>query len=151
MTSEQLEMYLNRLGRALRTRGVLDARIVEEARAHLVDAVEEGLQRGLPLDAAEREALARFGAPDTVAAHFASERDQRMNRILGVMCSFTVLATGYLSLSILVLQPPRVNYQTWFLMAGVFVAQSMLALAAVTGATSGVWIRSLLLDHGCEI
>lgn len=89
MTSEQLEMYLNRLGRALRTRGVLDARIVDEARAHLVDAVEEGLQRGLPPDAGEREALARFGAPDTVAAHFASERYQGLNRILGVVCSFT--------------------------------------------------------------
>lgn len=36
MTSGQLETYLIRLDRELRKRGLVDGRIVEEARGHLV-------------------------------------------------------------------------------------------------------------------
>jgi hypothetical protein len=72
MTSAALEAYLSRLERELRTRGLQKKRIVDEAREHLVDAIEDGLQRGLSVDAAEREALARFGPPEMVAAHVAT-------------------------------------------------------------------------------
>jgi len=54
--------------------GSRDARIVEEAREHLVDSMEDGLKRGLSLEAAEREAFVRFGALETVAAHVDAER-----------------------------------------------------------------------------
>ena len=79
--SARLEAYLSRLARELREHG-LDRRILEEAREHLVDAIEEGLRRGLSVDAAEGEAFVRFGPPETVAAHFATERSRMVNRIL---------------------------------------------------------------------
>jgi predicted DNA-binding WGR domain protein len=71
MTSAALEAYLSRLERELRKRGLQDRRIVDEAREHLFDAVEGELQRGLSIDAAESEALVRFGPPEMVAAYFA--------------------------------------------------------------------------------
>jgi uncharacterized protein involved in exopolysaccharide biosynthesis len=78
VTSGPLDAYVSRLERELRKRGLDDARIVAEAREHLIDAMEDGLQRGLSPDAAEREAFERFGAPDTVAAHFVTERYRAM-------------------------------------------------------------------------
>jgi len=57
------------------------------------------------------------------------------------MCAFTLLATGYLSLSLAILRPPRANYPAWFLMATLFVAQSVVTLVAAAGAVSGGWIR----------
>jgi hypothetical protein len=74
MTTARLQAYLQQLERELRTRGLPDRRIVDEAREHLVDTIEEGLRRGLSIDVAEHEAFVRFGAPETVAARFATER-----------------------------------------------------------------------------
>ena len=85
MMSALLEAYLSRLARELRKHGLQDRRIVEEAREHLVDAIEEGQQRGLSVDAAEREAFVRFGPPETVAAHFATERYRMVNRLLVIL------------------------------------------------------------------
>ena len=85
MTRGPVDAYLDRLERELRHRGVRDARIVEEAREHLLDAVESGRQRGLSVDDAEREALERFGAPETVGAYVAPERDRMMNRLAPVL------------------------------------------------------------------
>ena len=73
MTSPALEAYLRRLERELRQQGLQDRRIVDEAREHLVDAVEDGLQQGLSVEAAERQALVRFGSPEIVAAHLRDE------------------------------------------------------------------------------
>jgi hypothetical protein len=81
MTSAALEAYLSRLERELRMRGLQHKRILDEAREHLVDAVEDGLQRGLSADAAESEALARFGPPEVIAAHYATKR-HRMSKWL---------------------------------------------------------------------
>ena len=87
MTPGQLDAYVSRLERALRQRGLEDARIVEEAREHLVDAVDEGLQRGLSIEDAEQEAFERFGAPDVVAAHAVLERGLQMNRFAAVLAT----------------------------------------------------------------
>jgi hypothetical protein len=95
MTSGQLETYLIRLGRELRKRGLVDDRIVEEARGHLVDAIEHGLQRGLSVDAAEHEAFARFGAPEAVAAQFVTERYRLLNRWLLVAASVVGMIIAY--------------------------------------------------------
>jgi uncharacterized protein involved in exopolysaccharide biosynthesis len=81
MTRGPVEDYLDRLERELRQRGIEDARIMEEAREHLLDAVEDGRQRGLPVDDAAREAVERFGAPQTVAARVATERERIMGRL----------------------------------------------------------------------
>lgn len=86
-----LEAYLIRLGLELRRRGLFDARIVEEARGHLTDSTEQAIQRGLSSEAAEREAISRFGSPETIAGNFASERSGVAKWLLFVR---RVLATG---------------------------------------------------------
>ena len=91
MTSGRLETYLSRLERELRKHGLPSTRIVEEAREHLVDAIEEGLQSGLSVDASEREAFVRFGAPELVAAHFATKRHRVRNRLLLMLASIARL------------------------------------------------------------
>jgi uncharacterized protein involved in exopolysaccharide biosynthesis len=85
VTPGPIDDYLSRLERELRQRGIDDARIIEEAREHLADAVEDGRQRGLSVDDAAREAFERFGTPETVAAHAAPERDRTMNRFAAIL------------------------------------------------------------------
>jgi hypothetical protein len=57
MNGTPVETYLTDLARELRKRGLFEPRIVEEARGHLLDAVEEGQHRGLTVEAAEHEAF----------------------------------------------------------------------------------------------
>jgi capsular polysaccharide biosynthesis protein len=80
MTLGPLDTYLQELARALRERGHEATRIVDEAREHLVDAVEDGLRRGLAREDAEREALERFGPPDLLAAQSLPVRSRLMAR-----------------------------------------------------------------------
>jgi hypothetical protein len=70
---------------------------------------------------------------------------------LVALCSLTLLATGYLSLSLIVLRPPRANVSAWFMMATLFVAQSALTLVAATGAVSAGWIRWLVVAGSLAI
>lgn len=95
MNGTPVETYLTDLARELRTRGLFEPRIVEEARGHLLDAVEEGRHRGLTLDAAEREALERFGAPGIVAARFDAERHRILNLTLFVVAVALGIAIAY--------------------------------------------------------
>jgi hypothetical protein len=85
---------VSRLGQELANRGIRDIRIVEEAREHLVDAVEDGVKRGLSVEAAEREAFLRFGAPETIAAHVVAERHRLMNQCLFVLANVVHRARG---------------------------------------------------------
>ena len=77
MTSERDERYIDELRRAFRSHGILDVQIVEELREHLIDAIEEGRLRGLHPGDAEREAIAKCGPPDLVAAHVAARVSHR--------------------------------------------------------------------------
>ena len=95
MTSPGLEQYLTHLGRELRKRGLVEDRIVEEARGHLADAMEQATGRGLSADGAEREAIARFGAAPVVAANFAAERYRMSNRVLLPAAIAVGLAIAY--------------------------------------------------------
>src|SRR5689334_20883160 len=79
--SVPLEAYLAQLRRELRKRGVTDDRIIDEAREHLVDAVNAELERGISVEAAESYAIARFGTPQEAAAQFAEETYCMLNRL----------------------------------------------------------------------
>jgi hypothetical protein len=85
MISVQLEAYLSRLQHELQRHGLADAGILDEVREHLIDAVAAGLRRGLSADAAEHEALVRFGPPEIVAAGFANERSRMSQRLMIVL------------------------------------------------------------------
>jgi hypothetical protein len=74
MSSGPIDSYLRELERVLRERKLETDRIVEEAREHLADALEDGIGRGLTRTDAEREAVERFGTPDVIAAHAAPAR-----------------------------------------------------------------------------
>lgn len=50
---------------------------------------------------------------------------------LAVTCVFTLLATAYLTASLLILRPPRANYQQWTLVATAIVVQGVLTLIAL--------------------
>jgi hypothetical protein len=76
-----------------------------------------------------------------------------MKALLAVICPLTLLATAYLSLSLVILHPPRANYVQWFLMAVLFIAQAALTLAAIAGAVSvsGGLIRWVLVAGGAAV
>jgi len=93
--SEPVESYLGALARELRKRGVFEQRIVEEAKGHLLDAVEAGRHGGLTLEAAEREALERFGAPEEVAAQCARDKFRTRNLLLLAAALAVGMAIAY--------------------------------------------------------
>jgi hypothetical protein len=58
---------------------------------------------------------------------------------LAAICAFTLLATAYLTASLLILRPPRANYQQWTLVAAVVLVQGALTLLALrTGSPKGL-------------
>ena len=81
MTPGRLDEYLRALEGALRGRGLDPSRIVDEAREHLVDAIEDGLRRGLAREDAEQAALERFGPPHLLAAQAPAPRSYTMARL----------------------------------------------------------------------
>lgn len=55
---------------------------------------------------------------------------------LAAICVLTLSATVYLSASLLILRPPRANYQQWALIASVIVVQGALTLVAIRAGSS---------------
>ena len=64
---------------------------------------------------------------------------------LAAICVLVVLAVGYLSLSVAILRPPRVNYPASIAVAALILAQSGMTLAAIWGLTS---LRSVVMAGG---
>lgn len=54
-----------------------------------------------------------------------------MRATLAAVCAFTLLATAYLTASLVVLAPPRADHQRWGLVAAGIVAQGVLTLIAL--------------------
>ena len=81
MRSQALDAFLSHLESELRRHGVIERRLIDEAREHLVDAIRSGLAHGLSQEAAERDAFSKFGSPETVAAAFAQDRNAMKNRL----------------------------------------------------------------------
>jgi hypothetical protein len=68
---------------------------------------------------------------------------------LTAMCVLLLLATGYLSLSLIVLNPPRANFPVWFTLAAIFTVQSVLALAAVRMERPPAGLRLVVAAGAC--
>jgi hypothetical protein len=64
---------------------------------------------------------------------------------LAAICFVTLAATAYLSLSLIILHPPRANYQEWLPVAALFATQSGVTLIVLAGTLSGGAVRWLLL------
>ena len=94
MTPPQVESYVQRLRRELRRHFIVDPRIVEEVRGHLVDAVERAHEQEHSL-AAEERAIARFGSPALVAAAFVADRTRILHRCLLVTASLAGIAIAF--------------------------------------------------------
>lgn len=82
MNIDDVEAYLAALSAALRRHGVSNLRMLEEARGHLADAVEQGIQRGLDVKSAQREAIAQFGSAESLAATFVAETYGMSDRLV---------------------------------------------------------------------
>jgi hypothetical protein len=146
MTSDPIARYLDELTRALRARGAYSRPLVHEVRDHLVDGVEAGQRRGLTAGAAQVEAIARAGTPECVARHAAANVPRvRRGMLLGI-CAGTTGSIAYLSLSLLLLRPPRANYRAWSVEAGfAFVLTAVTFAWARAGDLASPWTRPLLL------
>src|SRR2546428_9273020 len=70
---------------------------------------------------------------------------------LVAICVLLLLATGYLSLSLIILNPPRANFPLWFTLAAVFTAQSVLTLIAMRIPHPPAWLRILVAVGGCVL
>src|SRR5215470_14107255 len=81
----------------------------------------------------------------------ATPRNALMKTLLAIITSLTVLATGYLSLSLLILRPPHANYYEWIPMATLFLVEGVLTLVAVGRGGCGRRIRSGLASGGIAI
>ena len=79
MTASRIEAYLQRLQEELRRQFIVDPRILDEVRGHLVDAVEGARKQGDSPEA-DAEAIARFGSPEVVAAAFVADRTRIPHR-----------------------------------------------------------------------
>lgn len=53
---------------------------------------------------------------------------------LAAVCTFTLLATAYLTASLVILRPPRANYRQWAFTAAIIVAHGTLTLFALYSA-----------------
>jgi hypothetical protein len=90
-----LPTYLRQLDQELRRYFVRDAALLEEARAHLEDAVERGVGEGLDPEEARARAIARFGSPVVVARSCAADRFRGLHRWLFLAAAALGFAIAY--------------------------------------------------------
>jgi hypothetical protein len=144
MKRDRVAAYTDDLARELRARGAYTRNFLDEVRDHLVDSVEAGKRRGLSSDAAEDEALTNIGAPGIVAQYAAANVPRFRRALLLTLCLCTIAAVGYLSLSLMVLRPPRAS-QAWPAEAVFVLVVSVLTFAWTKSGGLHPWIRPLLV------
>jgi hypothetical protein len=109
MSSQSLDHYVQRLARTLRSEGLIDPRIVDEAREHLVDAVEDGVERGLSVEAAESAAFARFGDPDELTEAF--QRVYRWNYLFWYFAKIAASVVASVAVALLIQVAVSLRFQ----------------------------------------
>jgi hypothetical protein len=63
---------------------------------------------------------------------------------LAAMCVLLLLATAYLSLSLVILNPPRAKFAVWFTLAAIFAGQSAVTLVAMGMSHPPAWLRRIV-------
>ena len=145
MSGDRIETYLSGLKRELRIRWVPSDRLVEETRGHLADAVNAAVARRLTPDAAEQEALSRFGDARTVAEQFAAERYRRLEWIM--------LAPALLVGISIAMIDARPHWDDTSITVGMLLIGSALMGLGVTrrawmiALAVGVWIPGWMVAH----
>ncbi|HEX4037479.1 MAG TPA: hypothetical protein VHX37_05420 [Acidobacteriaceae bacterium] len=152
--SAETDRYIESLRTELRKRGVLETRFVEETRGHLAEAAR---RRGLDAEAAEREALARYGDARTVAAKFAAEKNRMLHWVLLATAVTLGLAIAwvdsrphwddagitagmlFLSAGLLGLTGPRRPW-LWALGIGLWIPLWMVVHATTVGSALGSFV-----------
>jgi hypothetical protein len=146
MTPDRIATYLNELARALRAQGAYSQGLVDELRDHLLDGVESGKRRGLDTEAAQQEAIANTGTPALVARHAADNVSHFSRFALLTVCGATMGAVACVSLSLVILRPPRANYRAWLVEAMLVLLLAGVTFAwARTGESAVGWSRRLLV------
>jgi HAAS len=147
MKKDHIKTYLGELKRALWVRGLADADTLDELESHLRESVEQGMERGLSAEEAERQALERFGPVKLVARTFEKERTDVMQSIL--------LAVGVLAGLFSAWVDSRPNWDdTGLLVIGLFLASGLLTLLGhrrpwLIALAVGLWIplHDIYLSH----
>ena len=134
MNPKIVDAYILRLESTLRKQGLVNPRIISEAREHLADAIADGRDRGLSEDAAEREALARFGTPDDLTEEL--RRVYRWDYLVWYLAKIaaSVIVSVAVALLIQVLVNLRLEFQTEALrLAPGFSRAAIMSVAVVLG------------------
>ncbi len=95
MKAHRIQTYLRTLEHQLGQYGLADAETLAEIESHLRESVEAGVRRGLSPEAAEQEAVERFGSVSVVAKTFEKERNDLMQKLLLVVAVLTGLFIAF--------------------------------------------------------
>ncbi len=134
MSAEPLEDYVLQLERTLRKQGLVNPRIIAEAREHLADAIDDGVDRGLSVEEAERAAFARFGNPEDLTEEF--RRVYRWDYLVWYLAKIaaSVVASVAVALAIQVVVNLRLELQAEALrLAPGFSKAAIRSVAVVLG------------------
>jgi hypothetical protein len=82
MNKNHIDNYLRSLERELHLRGLSHNEILAEVESHLLDARDQGIQKGLDPQSAQQQALDRFGSARLLARRFESERNSMKQKLL---------------------------------------------------------------------
>ena len=142
-----IQTYLSELKRALWLRGLANADTLAEIESHLRESVEQGMERGLSMEEAERQALERFGSVKVVAHTFEKERKDVMQSIL--------LAVGILAGLFSAWVDARPGWDdTGILVGGLLLVSGLLTLLGhrrpwLIALAVGLWIplHDIYLSH----
>lgn len=147
MRKDRIQTYLQKLKYQLWLSGFADADTLAEIESHLLESVEANLRRGLNTEAAEIEALERFGSVKVVASTFEKERKDMMQTILLAVAVLAGLFSAYVD-----------SRPTWddtgILAGGLLLISGLLTLLGhrkpwLIALAVGIWIplHDIYLSH----
>jgi hypothetical protein len=136
-----IDTYLVAIQKALGPRR--GARFLAEIHDHLLEAVADGLERGLARPAAEAQAIERFGPPGMVARLYTAELaaatwEKHMHTLRLIAAAFALLTLYYARFFVAVRQEAATLVQIGILL----VAATVLALPARLVPDGAAWFRS---------